>query len=72
MEQELQNSANRAKEGMNNCLIAIGGRNEALRARVLEAAKKIGPVEIDHGETNCKTFIIEEYLERMYQRKKKK
>lgn len=72
IEAELQQSPNRVKEGMNNCLIAIGARNEALRERVLVAAKKIGKVEIDHGETACKTFIIEEYLDKIYKRKAQK
>ena len=72
MEKELQPSPNRAKEGMNNCLIAIGARNKVLRGRVLEAAKKIGKVEIDHGDTSCKTFIIEEYLDKIYERKARK
>jgi hypothetical protein len=72
MERELQQSPNRAKEGMNNCLIAIGARNKALRERVLKAAEKIGKVEIDHGETSCKTFIIEEYLDKIYERKAQK
>ncbi|MFW6227383.1 MAG: DNA alkylation repair protein [Bacteroidota bacterium] len=69
-EHHLQQSPNRAKEGMNNCLIMIGGRNEVLRDRVLQAAEIIGPVEIDHGETNCQTFVIPEYLERIWKRKK--
>lgn len=69
-EAHLQQSPNRAKEGMNNCLIMIGGRNEALRRRVLQAAEVIGTVEIDHGETNCQTFVIPEYLERIWKRKK--
>lgn len=72
IEKELQQSPNRAKEGMNNCLIAIGARNEALRERVLKAAQKIGKVEIDHGDTSCKTFIIEEYLDKIYERKRQK
>ncbi|MEL6672969.1 MAG: DNA alkylation repair protein [Bacteroidota bacterium] len=71
MEKEIQQSPNRAKEGMNNCLIAIGGRNEALRKRVLQAAEVIGPVEIDHGETSCKTFVIEEYVAKIWDRKAK-
>ncbi|MFW6327677.1 MAG: DNA alkylation repair protein [Bacteroidota bacterium] len=70
-EKKLQTLPNRAKEGFNNCLISIGARNESLRDRVLEAAKTIGPVEVDHGDTSCQTFIIEEYLEKIYQRKKK-
>ena len=67
-EQKLQQLPNRAKEGFNNLLIAIGARNEILRDSVLQAAKKIGRVEIDHGDTNCKTLIIEEYLEKIYKR----
>lgn len=65
----LQHSPNRAKEGINNTLIAIGGINQELRSKVEAAAKIIGPVEIDHGETSCKTFVIEEYLERIWKRK---
>lgn len=68
---EIQSSDNRAKEGMNNCVIAIGGRSEALRDKVIEAAKRIGKVEIDHGETSCKTFIIEDYVAKIWARKMK-
>jgi 3-methyladenine DNA glycosylase AlkD len=71
IEIELQGSANRAKEGMNNCLIAIGSRSEGLYRRVLKAAQAIGPVEIDHGETACQTFDIAAYLEKVRARKKK-
>ncbi len=69
IENELQSSPNRAKESMNNCLIAIGARNQKLRDRVLKAAQKIGRVEIDHGNTACKTFNIAEYLTKIYERK---
>lgn len=71
IKQELQLSPNRAKEAMNNCLIAIGGRSEALRLKVLDAAKSIGEVEIDHGNTSCKTFNIKAYLDKDWARKTK-
>lgn len=67
----LQSSPNRAKEAINNTLIAIGGINEKLRREVEAAAKIIGPVEIDHGETSCQTFVIEEYFERIWSKKSK-
>lgn len=70
IERELQASDNRAKEGMNNCLIAIGGRSASLKDQVLQAAKSIGVVEIDHGETSCKTFVIEAYVNKIWDRKK--
>lgn len=70
IEKELQSSANWAKEAMNTSLVAIGSVNETLRARVIEIANRIGPVEIDYGDTHCQTIVVEEYLERIYARKK--
>lgn len=69
IEQQLQAAPNRAKEGMNNALIAIGSRSEALRALVEAAADRIGPVEIDHGATACQTFDIRPYLAKVWARK---
>jgi 3-methyladenine DNA glycosylase AlkD len=46
---------NRVRHAMNGALIAIGLRGPALRAKALEVAKAIGRVEVDHGETSCKT-----------------
>ncbi|MGH9801862.1 MAG: DNA alkylation repair protein, partial [Blastocatellia bacterium] len=42
---------NRARYEMNGALIAIGLRNEKLEKKALAVAKKIGKVEVDHGET---------------------
>lgn len=72
MEQQLQQAPNRAKEGMNGALIAIGGRSEALRRRVEAAADRIGPVVIDHGATACQTPSIRPYLAKMWARKAEK
>lgn len=46
---------NRVREAMNNALMAIGLRDEHLQEKALAVAKAIGPVEVDHGETNCQT-----------------
>jgi 3-methyladenine DNA glycosylase AlkD len=70
--EEIHHMPNRAKEGMNNCLIAIGGRNNWLKKLVFQAADVIGPVEIDHGETGCKTFQIKEYVQRIHEHKNRK
>ena len=40
---------------MNGALIAIGARNEALRAAAEAASGRIGIVVVDHGETGCVT-----------------
>jgi 3-methyladenine DNA glycosylase AlkD len=59
---------NRKREAMNSALIAIGGYREALRERALAAADRIGKVEIDHGDTYCKTPEARPYIEAMADR----
>lgn len=63
---------NRAKYAMLGALIAIGGRNLELRKAAEAAAKRIGPVEIDHGDTACKTPEPISYIAKMWNRKKTK
>lgn len=46
---------NRVRYAMNNALIAIGTRSAKLEKRAVAAARRIGKVEVDHGETGCKT-----------------
>jgi 3-methyladenine DNA glycosylase AlkD len=62
IETGIHQQKNRVREAMNNVLIAIGARSAALQEKALSAAKTIGPVEIDHGETNCKTPDAAEYI----------
>jgi len=53
---------NAEREAMNYAVIAIGCRNSALRKAALAAAKRIGRVEVDHGDTACKTPDAAEYI----------
>jgi 3-methyladenine DNA glycosylase AlkD len=53
---------NRVRYEMNGALIAIGLRNETLEKKAIAVAKKIGKVEVDHGETGCKTPDAAEYI----------
>ncbi len=55
VEARIHGSANRARHAMNQALIAIGLRNPALKRRAIAAARRIGEVDVDHGETSCKT-----------------
>jgi 3-methyladenine DNA glycosylase AlkD len=61
---------NRHRSVMNNALIAIGGRNAALRKAATAAAKRLGTIEIDHGDTDCKTPDAVERLEKTWDRSK--
>ncbi|XXX91927.1 DNA alkylation repair protein [Sorangium sp. So ce145] len=69
IEASIHRAKNRAREGMNSALISIGGRNEPLRGKALTVARRIGKVEIDHGETSCKTPDATAYIESIWARK---
>jgi 3-methyladenine DNA glycosylase AlkD len=72
IETGIHHQKNRVREAMNNALIAIGIRSAALQAKALSAAQTIGPVEIDHGETNCKTPNAADYIRRTMEHRRKK
>jgi hypothetical protein len=57
---------------MNSALIAIGIRNPKLQKLALAVAKEIGEVEVDHGDTSCKTPDAAEYILKAVNRKAKK
>lgn len=51
----IQRAPNRTRYAMNNALISIGSRGGALEKKALEVATAIGKVQVDHGNTDCKT-----------------
>jgi len=53
---------------MNNALIGIGVFKPALCKKAVAAAR-IGKVEVDHGETNCKTPDAIPYIGKASKRK---
>ena len=55
IEKEIHRCSNWARYAMNGALISIGIFKPALRKQAIAAAKRIGRVEVDHGETNCQT-----------------
>lgn len=64
----LHKSKNRVRYAMNGALIAIGLRNERLQKKAMTVAKRVGKVEVDHGETGCKTPDAIEYIQRVARR----
>lgn len=71
IESEIYKSKNRVRYSMNSALIAIGLRSPSLQKRALAVAKRIGAVEVDHGETGCKTPDAAEYIQRAAERGRK-
>lgn len=72
IENEIHRRPNRTREGMNNALIAIGIRNPVLMEKALAVAEIIGEIQVDHGDTSCKTNFAPEYIKRTVERKKSK
>jgi 3-methyladenine DNA glycosylase AlkD len=72
IEKGIHQAPNTERGAMNGALIAIGGRNQALRKAALAAAKRIGKVEVDHGDTSCETPDAASYVEKMWAHSKAK
>ena len=70
IEANIHLAKNRARYSMLMALIAIGLRGGSLEKKALAAAKRIGPVEVDHGETGCKTPDPAAYIARAKARRK--
>lgn len=62
LERSIHKAPNRTRHVMNNAVIAIGARGGALQAAAIAAAKRIGAVQVDHGETGCRTPDAAEYI----------
>jgi hypothetical protein len=55
IERAIGTASNTERYAMNYALICIGSRDAAFRKAATAVAKRIGPVEVDHGDTACKT-----------------
>ena len=72
IESKIHTANNWVAYAMNNALINIGVRNPALEKKALAAAKRIGKVETEHGETACKTPDAAAYIKKTVAYNKKK
>lgn len=55
IERSIHTAPNNHRYMMNQALICIGCRSAALRKSATAAAKRIGAVEVDYGDTDCHT-----------------
>ena len=70
IESTIHKSKNRTRYAMNNSVIAIGTRNNTLKQKAIESAERIGKVEVDHGQTSCKTPETIDYIKTIWERKR--
>lgn len=60
--QRIHTQQNRVRYAMNGALIAIGSMGGELERKAVAAARRIGKVSVDHGETGCQTPDAVEYI----------
>jgi 3-methyladenine DNA glycosylase AlkD len=65
----IDGSPNRVRHEMNAALIAIGSRGGHVERLARRSARRIGTVEVDHGQTGCKTPAALPYLDRIAARR---
>lgn len=64
IERRIGEAKNRTREAMNRALIAVGSRSAELADIAIAAARRIGPVTVDHGDTACMTPDAELYIKK--------
>jgi 3-methyladenine DNA glycosylase AlkD len=72
IEKTIHTAPNRDREGMNMVVIMIGCRSAGLRKAATATAKRIGKIEVDHGDTDCKTPDAAQYIEKTWAHSKSK
>jgi 3-methyladenine DNA glycosylase AlkD len=68
VERTIHQQPDRVRYAMNNFVIALGGFVAPLTEAALAAAKKIGPVECDMGDTACEVFSAGDYIRKVQAR----
>lgn len=69
IENEIHAAPNWARYAMNGALISIGVCKPSYRNKAIAAAKRIGKVKVDHGETSCKTPDAVAHIEKASKQK---
>jgi 3-methyladenine DNA glycosylase AlkD len=72
IERDIHTAKNRVRDAMNLVIINVGIRNPNLEQKALETAKRIGKIEVDHGETSCKTPDAISYIQKVLEYRRKK
>ena len=72
IERDIHGAQNHVRYAMNGALIGIGCRNDKMEKLAVAAAKRIGKVEVDHGDTGCKTPDAVAYIAKSKARRAKK
>ncbi|MGH7177814.1 MAG: hypothetical protein ACREJC_10570, partial [Tepidisphaeraceae bacterium] len=72
IEKSIHSAPNTQRYLMNQALISIGCRNASLRKTAAAAAKRLRKIEVDHGDTDCKTPDAAESIDKSWAHAKSK
>lgn len=72
IERTIDAAPNRTRYSMNTALIAIGVHNPKMEKKAIATARRIGPIEVDHGATGCKTADAEATIRKTLAHRKNK
>jgi 3-methyladenine DNA glycosylase AlkD len=61
----IHTAPNRVRHAMNHFIITVGSYVRPLTQKAKSAARKIGEVTVDKGDTACKEAMAEAYIEKM-------
>jgi 3-methyladenine DNA glycosylase AlkD len=61
-EKDLQQEENMVKDAMNASILTIGMRNKNLNKKAIDAARKIGKVEVYYGDNSCQAVDCIKHL----------
>lgn len=65
VEKTIAKAPNNTRYTMNSFLIAVGGHVKPLTAKAIAAAKRIGPVRVDMGDTACEVPSASIHIQKM-------
>jgi 3-methyladenine DNA glycosylase AlkD len=68
VQKTIHEQPNKVRHAMNGFVIAVGSFVAPLTETALQAAAKIGVVEVDMGDTSCKVPFAPEYIEKVRKR----
>jgi 3-methyladenine DNA glycosylase AlkD len=68
VQQTIHDQPNRVRHVMNGFVIAVGSYVKPLTDLAVKAAKKIGRVSVDMGDTACKVPLATEYIQKVQNR----
>ena len=65
VQKEIHRGGNESRYAMNSFVICVGSYVASLKDFAIKAGEKIGPVDVDHGKTSCKTPYSPDYIRKV-------